>query len=231
MMPARVVMGLDPAAGFGWAAYDMDRPPSATESGSLKLEGEILDKIYQLRQQIPALVKQYQPALAVVESPFKFAPQYKKKPKAGLLGVPAQDDAPPDLRKVMGLLRSGRTIHQVAADLRCSLDAVMAAFEATTINPSTISHAGQIAGAATALLLAWNVQVVQSQPIEWQRAIIPKSIYQQFSGPGMAKKRAEATCNMLRIVSPNVDARDAALMAMFAAAHPRLKMMQMRGAA
>lgn len=189
-----VVAGFDPAAGFGFGFYDMSRPPSAIESGSLKLEGDILDKLFQMRQQLVPLIRQYKPAFAVVESPFKFAPRYQKQPKRDMLtGVITEEPGEGEM----------------------------------TINPATISHAGQIAGAATMALLAWNIMTVQAAPNEWQHAVIPKSIYAQF-GKGMAKQRAHATCKALRINSPNVDARDAALISLFAAGHAQFKLLQQR---
>jgi Holliday junction resolvasome RuvABC endonuclease subunit len=189
-----VVMGLDPAAGFGWAAYDLDKPPSAIESASLKLEGDILDKLFQMRQQLVPLIRRYKPVFAVVESPFKFAPRYQKQPKRDMLtGIVTEEPGEGE----------------------------------TTINPATISHAGQIAGAATMALLAWNIMAVQAAPNEWQHAVIPKSIYAQF-GKGMAKQRAHATCGLLRIVSPNTDSRDAALISVFAAGHAQFKLLQQR---
>lgn len=193
---SRIVLGLDPAGNFGWAAYDPDKPFSAIESDSLKLQGEtVFDKIFQLRAEFVPLLRQYKPVFAGLESPFKFAPRFKKEPRRNMLtGVVEQQG------------------------------------EESSINPATISDCGQIAGAATALCLAWNVHCCQFQPRTWQ-AIIPKNIYSQFSGEGAPKKRAKAFCDALRINSPNIDSRDAALIAIYTAGCREFKLMQAKVAA
>lgn len=177
------VIGLDPAKGFGWAFYDTDKPPSAIESGSLKLKGDSeVDKLYQMRHELVPLIRQYQPGFAAIESPFKFAPRFTKKPKCDLLtGIVEQQ-----------------------------------AGEETTINPATISHAGQIAGAATMACLCWNVRTLQVQPRTWQ-TIIPKAIHDRHDGQGAPKKRVSDFCDMLNIISTNIDSRDACIIAMWGA--------------
>lgn len=189
------VLGADPAGGFGYALYDTDKPVSAIESGSLKLEGDnIVEKLTDLRLRFVPIVKEFQPHFAGVESPFKFAPRYQKQPKRDLL--------------------TGVVVEQPAEG-------------ETTINPGTISDCGQIAGAATAILLCWNVRCMQIPPRTWQ-AIIPSNL-RQLPDP---KKRAKAYCDMLRIASPNIDSRDAALIAVWTANHAQeLKLMERTRAA
>lgn len=99
--------------------------------------------------------------------------------------------------------------------------------EESSINPKTLSVAGQIAGAATALCLAWNIHCAQFQPRTWQ-AIIPKVIHGQFTGDGAPKKRAKAFCDAMRINSPNIDSRDAALIAIYTAGCQEFKLLQQR---
>lgn len=186
-------MGLDPAAGFGWAIYDTDKPLAAIESDSLKLQGEtVFDKIFQLRAELVPLLRQYKPVFAGIESPFKFAPQFKRPPKRNMLTGVIEEQG-----------------------------------ESTSINPATISDCGQIAGAATALCLAWNIHCAQFQPRTWQ-AVIPKTIHSQFSGDGAPKKRAKAFCDAMRIASPNIDSRDAALIAIYTAGCQEFKLLQQR---
>jgi Holliday junction resolvasome RuvABC endonuclease subunit len=190
---SRIILGLDPAGNFGFAAYDLDKPFSAIESGSFKLQGEtVFDKIFQLRRDLVPMLREIKPAFAGIESPFKFAPQYKRPPKRNMLTGVVEEQG-----------------------------------EATSINPATISDCGQIAGAATALCLAWNVHCAQFQPRTWQ-AVIPKAIHSAFSGEGAPKKRAKAFCDAIRITSPNIDSRDAALIAIYTAGCQEFKMLQQR---
>lgn len=94
------------------------------------------------------------------------------------------------------------------------------------MNPGTISDCGQIAGAATMACLTWNIRCRQVTPREWQ-VVIPKTIWSQFTGEGAPKKRVKAYCDTLRIVSPNIDSRDAALIAIWTAGHAvELKMLE-----
>lgn len=177
------LIGLDPAKGFGWAFYDAEKPPSSIESGSLKLKGDHeIEKIYQLRHELVPLIQQYEPDFAIIESPFKFAPRFTKKPARDLL---------------TGIVDQGPG-------------------EQVTINPATISHAGQIAGAASMACLCWNVRVIQVQPKAWQ-TIIPKAIHGNHSGEGAPKRRVSEYCDMLRIESPNEDSRDASIIAVWGA--------------
>jgi hypothetical protein len=201
-----IVMGCDPAAGFGWAAYDLDRPPSAIESDSLKLpkgkEVSILDKLYALREEFVPLIRKYQPVFAAVEEPFRFIQQYEKRPERDMLtGVVTEPEG-----------------------------------GETTMNPAGMSDAAQLVGAATALLLAWNVPCVQVRAQTWQ-TIIPTSVKARFPKPKgekyeARKKRikaaAKACCDVFRIASPNIDSRDAALIAMWAAGHQQVKLLQQR---
>jgi Holliday junction resolvasome RuvABC endonuclease subunit len=196
-----IVMGLDPAAGFGWAAYDSDRPPSSIESDSLKLEGgHIVEKLTDLRLRLVPLLREYKPAFIGIEAPFSFLPKHPVK-------------AANDMLSPLEHAQQGQPVRYV---------------EESTI---TISKAGQMAGAATALCLAWNIRCMQMQPNQWQ-TIIPATIKSQFTGPGAPKKRAKAYCDALRINSPNIDSRDAALIALWTAGHAQeLKLLQMAGAA
>ncbi|TIV83823.1 MAG: hypothetical protein E5V64_06570 [Mesorhizobium sp.] len=188
-----IFLGLDPAAGFGWALYDTSKPFSAIESDSLKLHGEtVFDKIFQLRAELVPILRKGKIDFAGIESPFKFAPQFKRPPKRNMLTGVMEEQG-----------------------------------EATSINPATISDCGQIAGAATALCLAWNIHCAQFQPRTWQ-AIIPKAIHSQFSGDGAPKKRAKAFCDAMRIASPNIDSRDAALIAIYTAGCQEFKLLQQR---
>lgn len=177
-----IVMGVDPAKGFGWAIYDTQKPPAAIVSGSLKLEGTEVEKIRQMREELVPIIQRYEPLFAAVEEPFKFAPRYPKKGKKDLLtGIVTE----PAQGAEMGM------------------------------NPKTISHAGQIAGAATMALLCWNVRVMQVHSKTWQ-TIIPKAIHESTKD---TKLRASMTCDMLKIDSPNIDSRDAALIAVWCAGH------------
>lgn len=91
--------------------------------------------------------------------------------------------------------------------------------EGTTINSKTISMLGRLAGAATMAVLGQNVPCIEVRSQTWQ-TIIPKNI------AGKPKQRARAYCEMLKIVSPNMDSRDACIIAIWAAGHcQELKLM------
>lgn len=176
------VLGLDVATVTGWAVYDLDRPPSAIVSGSIRMEGDTaFDKVACLRHRLPKIIKEHRPDFAAVESPMEFAPSFKKV-KRTLLGEEEQT---------------------------------------STINSKTIAVLNRLAGAAEMAVLGQNVPCVSVAARTWQ-AIIPGHI------TGKPKQRAKAYCDMLRIVSPNMDSRDACVIALWAAGHAQeFKMIKM----
>lgn len=178
-----VIMGLDPASGFGWAVHDLDRPRSAIISGSLKLTkgASISEKILEMKYQFVPLIRDHNPLYVCIEAPFTFLPE-----------------------------GGGSTV--------------------------TISEAGQLAGAASAFCLAWNIHFEQVMPNTWQ-TIIPSDIKDMFPtwpdgtkkvnplakrDDAAPKKRAKVCCDRLKIVSPNGDSRDASLIAAWAGSHSQL---------
>lgn len=90
-------------------------------------------------------------------------------------------------------------------------------------SPVSIAQQGAYAGAACMVFLCWNVPCIYAAPNSWQ-TVIPDNIKNTFEG----KKRAEATCNLLRIVSPNMSSRDAALIAFWAGGRPEFKYLRQR---
>ncbi|TWG90343.1 Holliday junction resolvasome RuvABC endonuclease subunit [Mesorhizobium sp. J18] len=82
----------------------------------------------------------------------------------------------------------------------------------STINSKTIAMLNRLAGAAQMAVQGQNVRCIEVRPQTWQ-TIIPKTI------TGKPKQRAQQFCDMLKIVSPNMDARDAAIIAYWAAGH------------
>lgn len=191
-----MVLGIDPARSFGWAFYDTEKPPSAIVSGALKLDGDAIDKIRQMRLELAPLIRRYGPTFAAIEAPYAFAPRYPKKPKKDLLTPVLGDQAPPQ---------------GVPAD-------------EFTMNPKTISHAGKMFGAAAGILMSWNVRCIEVEPRTWQ-TVIPDAIK---AGTKDTKDRARQACEALRIVSPNIDSRDAALIAVWCAGHAQeLKLIEL----
>lgn len=92
--------------------------------------------------------------------------------------------------------------------------------ETSTINPGTIMQLNRLAGAAQMVVAGQNVRCIEVAPRTWQR-VIPAHI------KGPSKKRAAAYCDMLKIVSPNMDSRDACIIAIWAAGHAsELKMLE-----
>lgn len=92
--------------------------------------------------------------------------------------------------------------------------------ETSTLNPGTIMQLNRLAGAAQVCLVGQNIPCIEVRAQTWQR-VIPAS----FKGP--TKKRAAAYCEMLKIVSPNMDSRDACVIALWTAGHcAELKMLE-----
>lgn len=92
--------------------------------------------------------------------------------------------------------------------------------EGSTINSKTIALLNRYAGAATMAVMGQNVPCAEVRPQSWQ-AILPKNL------PGNTKARAKAFCDMMRIVSPNMDSRDACVIALWAHGHcQELRMLQ-----
>jgi hypothetical protein len=95
----------------------------------------------------------------------------------------------------------------------------------STINSKTIAVLNRLAGAAEMAVLGQNVECVSVAARTWQ-SVIPKNI------TGKPKQRAQAYCDMLGIVSPNMDSRDASVIAIWAAGHcQELKMIERSRAA
>jgi Holliday junction resolvasome RuvABC endonuclease subunit len=95
----------------------------------------------------------------------------------------------------------------------------------TTINSKTIAMLNRLSGAAIMAVIGQNVPCAEVRPQTWQ-TVIPD----QFRGK--PKQRAKAYCDMLRIVSPNMDSRDACVIAIWAAGHcQELKMLERARAA
>lgn len=82
----------------------------------------------------------------------------------------------------------------------------------TTINSKTIAQLNWLAGGATMIVMGKNIPCEQVGPKTWQ-TVIPAGV------KGPPKKRVELLCKMLNINSPNMDSRDAAIMAVWAAGH------------
>jgi len=205
-----IVGGFDPSInGFGWAFYDTDKPPSAIESGSIRLEGDDLEaKLVDLRVNLIPLLKMWQPKFVGIEEPRMFITQH-----------PTAEGGKPDLLSPL------QRAQQAAEGAKPAWVAE---------SPATIVKGGILAGAAMMACLTWNIRCLFVAPNTWQ-TIIPATIKDRFpskvNGKKDAtapKKRAREYCNVLRIASPNVDSRDACLIAVWTAGHAvELKMLQM----
>lgn len=92
--------------------------------------------------------------------------------------------------------------------------------QSSTINPGTVMQLNRLAGAAQVCVSGMNVPCVEVRPQTWQ-SVIAKHI------KGPTKKRAAEYCDLLKIVSPNADSRDACVIAIWAAGHcSEMKMME-----
>lgn len=97
--------------------------------------------------------------------------------------------------------------------------------QGTTINSKVIAVLNRYAGATEMAVLGQNIPCVSVAARTWQ-TIIPSQI------TGKPKQRASAYCDMLKIVSPNIDSRDACIIAIWAAGHAQeFKLLQRERAA
>jgi Holliday junction resolvasome RuvABC endonuclease subunit len=82
--------------------------------------------------------------------------------------------------------------------------------EVSTINPGTIMQLNRLAGAAQICVTGQNVPCVEVRPQSWM-SIIDRDI------TGASKDRVKQMCARLKIVASNQDARDACIIAYWAA--------------
>jgi len=95
----------------------------------------------------------------------------------------------------------------------------------TTINSKTIAILNRYVGAAEMAVMGNNIPCIEVRAQTWQ-TIIPKTI------TGKPKQRAQQFCDMLKIASPNMDSRDACIIAYWAAGHcQELKLLERARAA
>lgn len=93
--------------------------------------------------------------------------------------------------------------------------------EEETLNAGTALMLSRLAGAVQICISGLNIPCTEVAPRTWQ-SIIPR-IYS-----GEPKARVKQFAESLKIVAPNADARDAAIIALWAAGHcQRLKMMEL----
>lgn len=97
--------------------------------------------------------------------------------------------------------------------------------ESTTINAGTILMLNRISGAVQTVLDGMNVPCEEVRPMTWQ-TVIPKKI------KGGTKDRVRQFCDQFQIIGKNADARDAAVIAIWAAGRSQvLKLSKMTGRA
>lgn len=80
----------------------------------------------------------------------------------------------------------------------------------TTINAGTILQLNRISGAVQCVIEGFRIPCEEVRPMSWQ-SIIPKNI------KGGTKDRVRQFCDMFQIIGKNADARDAAVIAIWAA--------------
>lgn len=95
--------------------------------------------------------------------------------------------------------------------------------EATTINAKTILQLNRIAGAVQCVIEGFRIPCEEVRPMTWQ-AVIPKHI------KGPTKKRVKLWCDLLGVIGKNEDARDAAVIAIWAAGRSQELKLSMRAA-
>lgn len=80
----------------------------------------------------------------------------------------------------------------------------------TTMNPGTVIMLNRLAAAVHVVAEGFRIPCEEVRPQTWQ-SIIPKQY------PGNSKQKVKLYCDSLRIIGKNMDARDAAIIALWAA--------------
>lgn len=191
------VMGLDPAKSLGWALYDTDRGVSAIECGSMSLGPKKL------------------PGFEVVKEIRQQLPKLIRRLRPDFVAIEEPLEAAPRFAKGSSKKKAGLIPEDESSDGDGDDEG------GTTINVKTIALLNRINGAVLMVVLGQNIPCCKVQARTWQ-TILPKNI------PGDTKKRAKAYCDTLKIAqATNVDKRDAALIAIWAAGHAQeLKWME-----
>ena len=86
----------------------------------------------------------------------------------------------------------------------------------SSINAKSSLMLHDIAGALEVIILGCGIECERVRPRVWQ-AIIPKAIKGKGKGKVAAKDRVRQFCDALQIIGKNADARDAAVIAIWAA--------------
>lgn len=90
-----------------------------------------------------------------------------------------------------------------------------------TMNAGTILQLNRISGAVQTVIEGFNLPCDEVRPMTWQ-TVIPKNI------KGGTKDRVRQFCDMLQIIGKNIDARDAAVIAIWAAGRSQLLKLKQR---
>lgn len=211
------LLALDPATAMGWAFYEWDPIDAPRQNdrwssilcGSFHLKAaDISGKCSMVRGKLRELRERFRPDFVVFEKALEVAPRYTKKTKEDLFANGGNRDdvhavtAMVDLLKT-ALLRGGP---KDAEALRLKKEIFG---EEETINSTTISQLNRIAGSVQSVVEGMGLPFEEVRSQTWQ-SIIPKTI------KGPIKDRVRQYCDNLAIVGKNEDARDAAVIAVWA---------------
>lgn len=203
------ILPLDVATEVGWSMVDTDEPPSGWPLGHFRCDGkEPWEKSSSLRAGLREVIKKHgKPDIAIIEMPLQVAPQYSRKPKEDLIGGNIQD------KQHLALATMDRLMTAVQ---RCGLegdetqDLVKEIWGSErTMNSKTIAQLNWLGGAAQAVLEGMWIPYQFVGPRTWQ-TVIPKEIR------GGTKERVRQYADQLRIVGGNQDAKDAAIIGVWA---------------
>jgi len=203
------ILPLDVATEVGWAMLDTQTPPSGWPIGHFRCIGkEPWEKSQSLRSGIRDVIKIHgKPDVAIIEMPLQIAPQYKRKPKEDMIGGNIQD------RQHLASVMADRLVTAIKrggleGDETQDLVKEIWGSE-STMNSKTIAQLNWLGGAAQAVCEGMGIPFQFVGPRTWQ-TIIPKEIR------GGTKERVRQYCDQLRILGGDNNARDAAIIGVWA---------------
>lgn len=203
------ILPLDIATEAGWSFFNTEDPPSAMPIGHFRCHGDGPSaKGSSLRGGLRTIIGKYgKPDVAIIEMPLQIAPQYTRSAKEDLVGGNVKD--PIQVAEVM-MERLTTAVMRGGLDSREVGELVKEIWGSEkTMNSKTIAQLNWLGGAAQAVLEGMGIPFEFVGARTWQ-TIIPKEI------KGKPKERVRQYCDQLRIVGGDENARDAAVIGIWA---------------
>lgn len=215
------ILSFDIASHTGVGFYDTEKAISQIECFSIHFDAKgPFEKEKQIRHMIPPIIKQYGPDFIIMEMPLQNIKQYEKKPKKDLMTGAQHDDGDGFNEQAIDAAVAAATKgFQDGVDNRAAMKAAIAAYlhraagnkpPEMTMNAAGVIMLNRLAAAIHLIVEGFKIPCEEVRPMTWQ-TIIPK----QYKGS--TKDRVRQYCDAMRIIGKNMDARDAAIIALWAA--------------